>query len=148
MIEGSIKKVADDAKVANETAMGLKQIVEGVAKVASLINEIANASNEQASGIAQVNQGVMQVSQVVQNTLATSEESAAASEELSSQAQVLKEQVGRFRLKKSNTLLTQDQFRPGLKKNPQLTDGRPGAVRNVDSGKAKIVLNESGFGRY
>jgi len=39
---------------------------------------------------------------VVQTNSATSEESAAASEELSSQAELLREQVTRFRLKKSN----------------------------------------------
>jgi methyl-accepting chemotaxis protein len=102
MIEGSIKKVETGAKIANETAAALRQIVEGVAKVADLVKNIAGASNEQASGIAQVSQGIAQVSQVVQNTSATSEESAAASEELSGQAQILKEQVNRFKLKKTN----------------------------------------------
>lgn len=146
MIEGSIKKVTDGSKAANETATGLKKIVEGVAKVACLVNEITSASNEQASGIAQVNQGVIQVSQVVQNTSAASQESASASEELSSQAQVLKEQISRFRLKQSNAMLTKDTFRPDLQKNSLLTDG--GTLRNANSEKTKIVLNESGFGKY
>jgi methyl-accepting chemotaxis protein len=39
---------------------------------------------------------------VVQTNSATSEESAAASEELSGQAELLREQVAKFKLKKSN----------------------------------------------
>ena len=44
----------------------------------------------------------MQVSEVVQTNSATSEESAAASEELSSQAELLRGQVAKFKLKKTN----------------------------------------------
>ncbi len=101
MIEGSIKKVEGGTKIAKDTAEALNKIVNGIEKVANLVNDIAVASNEQATGIGQVNQGVMQVSQVVQNNSATSEESAAASEELSSQAALLKEMVGKFKLKQN-----------------------------------------------
>ena len=102
MIEGSIKKAEDGTKIANETAEELNKIVEAVSKAASLVADIAVASNQQASGIEQVNQGIMQVSEVVQTNSATSEEGAAASEELSSQAQLLRESVARFKLKKNN----------------------------------------------
>jgi len=106
MIEGSIKKVEDGTKIANETAVALNKIVEDMVKSSSLVKDIAIASNEQTVGIVQINQAIMQVSDVVQTNSATSEESAAASEELSSQAELLKEQVKRFKLKKilnSNT---------------------------------------------
>lgn len=98
MIEGSIKKVNDGTKMANETASALKVIVEDVTKAALLVNNIASASNEQAIGISQIAQGLSQVSMVVQSNSATSEESAAASEELSGQAEMLKDQVQRFKL--------------------------------------------------
>lgn len=102
MIEGSIKKVEGGTKIATETAAALNEIVDGIEKVANIVSEIAVASNEQASAISQINQGVMQVSEVVQTNSATSEESAAASEELSGQADLLREQTGRFKLKRSN----------------------------------------------
>ena len=101
LIEGSIAKVKAGTKIANETAEALVQIVSGVDKAARLVGDIAAASNEQATGISQVNKGIEQVSQVIQNNSATAEESAAASEELSSQAELLKEMISRFRLKKS-----------------------------------------------
>lgn len=103
MIEGSIKKVEGGTRIAKDTAGALNEIVVSIEKVATLVNDIAVASNEQASAIGQVNQGIMQVSQVVQTNSATSEESAAASEELSSQAALLREMVGRFKLKKINS---------------------------------------------
>jgi methyl-accepting chemotaxis protein len=97
LIEGSIDKVQQGTKTANETAAALKEIVDRIEKAADLVDHIADASNEQASGIAQVNKGIEQVSQVVQNNSATAEESAAASEELSGQAELLKEMVSRFK---------------------------------------------------
>ncbi len=104
LIEGSIGKVQAGTKIANETADALVEIVSGVEKAASLVGGIAEASNEQASGIAQINKGIEQVSQVVQNNSATAEQSAAASEELSSQAELLREMVGQFKIRKSAAL--------------------------------------------
>jgi methyl-accepting chemotaxis protein len=100
MIENSIKKSQVGTNIAQNTAKALYEIVEEVEKVANLVNDIATSSSEQAAGLEQINVGVMQVSQVVQSNSATSEESAAASEELSGQAQMLREMVGKFKLKK------------------------------------------------
>ena len=81
MIEGSIKKVEGGTKIANKTAEALNAIVTDVTQVARLVSDIAVASSEQATGIAQINQGIMQVSQA-------------------SQAELLKEQVKKFSLKR------------------------------------------------
>ena len=99
LIEGSISKVAEGTKIADETAVALDEIVGGIAKVNDLIGNIATASNEQATGIAQINMGVEQVAQVVQQNSATAEESAAASEELSGQSILLKQMIDQFQLR-------------------------------------------------
>lgn len=99
MIEGSITKVSEGTKIANETAEALTKIVEYVSNANDLVGEIAVASNEQALGVEQINQGLMQISDVVQTTSATAEETAAASEELSGQSAMLKSQVATFKLK-------------------------------------------------
>jgi methyl-accepting chemotaxis protein len=99
MIEGSMHKVSLGTAIANETAHALSEIIESIQRVSHLVGNIATASNEQAVSVEQINQGISQIADVVQTTSATSEETAAASEELSSQAELLKNQVARFRLK-------------------------------------------------
>jgi len=101
LIEDSITKVEAGTKIAAETADGLKEILNQIEKVTSLVASIARASNDQASEITQITIGLDQVSQVVQTNSATAEKSAAASQELSGQAEILKEMVGAFRLKKA-----------------------------------------------
>ena len=104
MIEGSIKKTEAGAKIADETSSALEEIVLGTAKVTDLIGEIAAASKEQSVGIGQINEGLNQVDQVTQQTSAGSVELAAASEEMSSQSAMVKEMLGKFKLKKQSHL--------------------------------------------
>lgn len=156
MIEGSIKKAEGGTKIARSTAESLNEIVNGIEEVASLVKDIATASNEQATGISQTNQGILQVSDVVQTNSATSEESAAASEELSSQAELLKEMVGKFRLKKNS------------KRNQKYEDISPEVLdmlenmskrrkpdislrsedRDLAASRYEISLNDTEFGKY
>ena len=130
MIEESVKKTETGTKIAGDTAAALERIVASVEQVNGLVAGIAEASSAQATSVAQVNRGIEQVSQVVQTTSATAEESAATSEELSSQAELLKEMVGRFRLK-----------------NATLGTGRKAATAALPgpAGKAKPKID---FGKY
>ena len=157
MIEGSIKKAEAGTRIANETAEALNKIVEDVAKAVELVGGIAVASNEQANAIGQVNQGIMQVSQVVQSNSATSEESAAASEELSGQADLLKEMVGKFKLKsidgsnnRSNELSPEVlKMLEDMTANKGTSMGEEGTGEQVkDKKKTKIVLSDKEFGKY
>jgi len=102
MIEGSIQKTEIGAKIAEETSKALEEIVLGTAKVTDLIGEIAAASKEQAVGIGQINESLNQFDQVTQQNSASSEELAAASEEMSSQAAMVKQMLGRFKLRKQS----------------------------------------------
>lgn len=102
LIAGSLKAVEHGTQIADATAQSLLSAVAGANEVASVVDKISEASNNQAQSITQVTQGVDQISAVVQTNSATAEESAAASEELSGQSQMLKELVGRFKLKSSS----------------------------------------------
>ncbi len=104
LIEGSITKTEAGAKIADETAAALADIVSGVEKTAALSGQIAQASSDQAVGISQVNKGIEQLSMVVQNNSATAQEAAASSEELLAQAERLKMMVGRFQLSEEKAL--------------------------------------------
>nr|WP_290443341.1 methyl-accepting chemotaxis protein [Clostridium estertheticum] len=149
LIEGSIKKVEDGTKIANDTAESLDEIVVGVSKAATLVGEIAAASNEQATAIYQINKGIEQVSDVVQTNSATAEESAASSEELSSQASLLKSMVGKFNLKRGTTS-HYNEVSLGSRKNQTRFKNKSFDYEEVAAtkNKPKISLSNEEFGKY
>lgn len=100
LIEGSISKVEIGTKIADRTASALANIVDFVEKEVQLVGKIAAASNEQASGIVQINKGIDQLSNVVQSNSAVAEQAAAASEELTGQADMLKQMIMQFKLRR------------------------------------------------
>lgn len=143
MIENSVVKVGKGMNIAEDTAKALEDIVGGVSKAADLVADIAYASNEQATAISQINEGIYQVSQVTQNNTATAEESAAASEEMTSQAQMLKEMVSRFKLKRGRGTSRMGYSKP----EPIYFDSHShSGMKSSDS--FSISLDDDEFGKY
>ncbi len=101
LIEETVNAVAEGSRLSAETKESLKDVVEKASKVLDAVVSISHASEEQAQSVTQVTVGIDQISSVVQTNSATAEESAAASEELSGQAQVLKQLMGKFKIKGS-----------------------------------------------
>lgn len=99
LIENSIKAVQNGTHIADETAQSLTKAVEGAKEVTLLVDKISEASKNQSAAISQITVGIDQISSVIQTNSATAEESAAAAQELSSQAQLMRDMVGRFKLK-------------------------------------------------
>lgn len=106
LIENSIKAVQNGTEIASETAKTLLQAVEGAKEVTVLMDKISEASNTQSAAIAQITVGIDQISSVIQTNSATAQQSAAASEELSSQAQIMRQQVSKFKLKSGSNFST------------------------------------------
>lgn len=152
LIESSIRKTEDGTKIANRTAESLNKIVESVSKAAKLVGQIATASNEQAIGIAQINQGIIQISQVVQVNSTTSEECASASEELSSQAEMLKNLVGRFKLKNFASIYNEiENLNPEVLKMLQNMNEYKNSKKNIKNSSISpihISLTDKEFGKY
>ncbi|MEE8317900.1 MAG: methyl-accepting chemotaxis protein [Candidatus Omnitrophota bacterium] len=93
LIEDSVDKADNGAKIAGKCKEALEDIVKNVKKATDLTKEIKNASGEQSEGIAQVSNAVQQMDELTQRNAASAEETAAASEEMSAQSQNLIEQV-------------------------------------------------------
>ena len=104
LIENSIKKAMLGARIADETAASLSNIVSGINESTVIASDIAHSSEAQAAAIGQVNTGIDQVALVVQKNSATAQESAAASQQMSSQSDMLNELVARFKLKEGTLL--------------------------------------------
>lgn len=144
LIEGTMQRVTNGTKISEESAKALVKIVDGVEKAANLVAEIAEASNEQSTGISQINLGVEQVSQVVQTNSATSEETAAASQELSSQAEILKEMIAKFSLRKNNSPVSSKE---AARANPAETTYAQAASSKIKLSSKKSD-DDSDFGKY
>ena len=112
LIANSMEKANLGARIADETAGSLMEIVSGINESSQIVSEIAISSEQQSVGIEQINNGIDQVAQVVQQNSATAEESAAASQEMSGQSATLENLIARFKLKSNQ--------RPALKStNPR-----------------------------
>jgi len=88
IIHNSMEKADLGARVADEMALSLTEIISGINESSRLIMEIARASGDQAEGIAQINANVNKVADVIQNNSAVAQENAATSQESSAAAQV------------------------------------------------------------
>lgn len=98
LIEKNSEAVDEGMKKASAAAGSLRQSVEGVKQVNTMVDKISEICVQQADAITQIRKSIELISEIVQGNSATSEESAAASEELSAQAQVLKELVEQYEL--------------------------------------------------
>jgi len=98
LISNSIEKAKQGARIAQNTAKSLAEIVNGINESSEIISEIASSSEVQTGGIARINSGIEQVSLIVRQNSATADESATASEELSGQSATLESLVARFKL--------------------------------------------------
>ena len=100
LIEETVKAVNEGSRISVETDESLKEVVIRAQKVMDAVTRISQATDSQSKDVQQVSIGIDQISSVVQTNSATAEQSAAASEELSGQANLLKELIGRFTLRK------------------------------------------------
>jgi len=97
LIANSMEKAVLGARIAEETASSLGEIVSGIDESNSIINEIAKSSAEQSLGISHINKDIDHVSQVVQLNSATAQQSAASAEEMSGQSIVLAQLTSQFK---------------------------------------------------
>jgi len=103
LIQDSVTKVSDGARLVDQSGRVLGDIVTGVQKVTDVMGEIAASSLEQASGIEQVNKAVTSMDSVTQQNAALVEQASAAAHTLTEQAANLTGLIARYRL--DNTAL-------------------------------------------
>lgn len=100
LIENTIASISNGNQMVRKVEESLQRVEEKAQKVSAQVAEITEASEKQAGTLAQIDARVEQISSVTQTNSATAEESAAASEEFSGQAEMLRNLVGLFKLKK------------------------------------------------
>jgi len=98
LIDDSIQKVGVGSQLVEQAGATMREIVDGVARVADIMTEITAASQEQSDGIGQVNQAIAQMDQATQQNAALVEEAAAAAGSLQDQAAALARAVSAFQV--------------------------------------------------
>jgi methyl-accepting chemotaxis protein len=86
------------ARLVDQAGLTMREVVESIGRVTSIMAEITSASDEQSDGLAQINLAVTQMDQVTQENAALVEEAAAAAASLEEQAHRLSSLVGTFKL--------------------------------------------------
>ncbi|MEG1877484.1 MAG: methyl-accepting chemotaxis protein [Lachnospiraceae bacterium] len=100
LIQTSLSYVDNGMQIAHKTTEALAKSAEKTVTLVDNIGKIAEASSRQASALNEITDGVNQISSVIQENTAMAEESSASSEEMAEQAQILRDLVGQFKLKK------------------------------------------------
>ena len=98
LIGDSTEKVNAGSKLVTDAGRTMREIVDSVSQVASLIKGIAEAGESQSSGIGQVHQSISQLDTMTQQNAALVEELAAAAQSLKGQSGRLTEAMSSFRV--------------------------------------------------
>jgi methyl-accepting chemotaxis protein len=103
LIGDSVGKVEEGSRLVSDAGATMREIVESIGRVTSIMSQIAMASHEQSAGIEQVNGAIAQMDQATQQNAALVEEAAAASQAMREQAQMLAQIVSTFRFEDGAT---------------------------------------------
>ncbi len=103
LIGDSVDKVSQGAKLVETAGVTMKEVVDSVNRVTSIMSEISMASNEQNEGIGQVNEAVIEIDSTTQQNAALVEEAAAAAQSMQDQAADLQQMVDTFKVDDGNS---------------------------------------------
>jgi methyl-accepting chemotaxis protein len=98
LIDSSVAKTESGAAVVSQAGENMRQIVESVQRINTLLSEVATATAEQTEGIAHVNATVAEIDRNTQSNAALVEQTSAAAQSMHQQAQALAAVAGRFKL--------------------------------------------------
>jgi methyl-accepting chemotaxis protein len=98
LISRSVDQVEAGSGIVRRAGATIDDIVQSSQRVNTLLGEIATGAREQSQGIGQIGQAVQDLDRMTQQNAALVEETAAASSAMKDQAQILSQEVMRFRL--------------------------------------------------
>ena len=98
LIDANVTQVQAGHQQVQQAGRTMDDVVQGIARVASIMGEISAASHEQSAGVGQVGEAVVQMDQTTQQNAALVEEMSAAAHSLRQQAQDLVHAVAAFEL--------------------------------------------------
>lgn len=100
LIESSVEAVEKGMVIADDTALQLKNVVDGSKSITGEVNGIAETLKAQNVIISQIDEGVGHINQVVQTNSQAAEECAGASQKIKDQAERLDGLIRKFKVRK------------------------------------------------
>ncbi len=101
LITESVEGVNLGTQLVDQAGNTMKEILESIEHVTSIMANISNASDEQSAGIEQVNTAIKEMDGVTQQNAALVEEAAAAAASMQEQADALTQVVQMFKMRDS-----------------------------------------------
>ncbi len=98
MIDNTVEKVHEGAKLADESGKALELINDSIARIGSYVSEISQTTAEQAKGVEQVNIAISSIDQVTQQNSTLVDETAERTAEMSRLAESVDELIGTFKI--------------------------------------------------
>lgn len=95
---GTVEAVENGTHIASETAQMLQEVSLKVTAVGEIMSMIERGSNNQKEAIEQITYSIEQISSIVQSNAASAEEGSASTGELSTMANMLIDEISKFRL--------------------------------------------------
>ena len=100
MIENAIKKTNASEQVSKNSRIAFQKIIQDVEQIVLVVTNIADASHEQMNGIQAVRSEITEIARLAESNASSSEQSAAASQNMNTYADMLKEAMSQFNLRK------------------------------------------------
>ena len=98
LINDSVVKVGEGAKLVDQSGVMLQQIVDAAQKVSRTVAEIASATREQTAGIGEVNAAIAKIEEMTGKNAALVHQDAASAASLREQTTSLSEAMDKYRL--------------------------------------------------
>ncbi|MGC9385999.1 MAG: methyl-accepting chemotaxis protein [Hydrogenovibrio sp.] len=98
LIDNTVEKVHEGAKLADESGKALELINDSIARIGSYVHEISQTTAEQAKGVEQVNIAISSIDQVTQQNSTLVDETAERTAEMSRLAENVDELIGTFKI--------------------------------------------------
>lgn len=98
LIDNTVEKVHEGAKLADESGKALELINDSIAKIGSYVSEISQTTAEQAKGVEQVNIAISSIDQVTQQNSALVDETAERTTDMSRLAEDVNNVISTFKI--------------------------------------------------
>ena len=98
LIDNTVEKVHEGAKLADESGKALELINDSIARIGAYVSEISQTTAEQAKGVEQVNIAISSIDQVTQQNSALVDETAQRTEEMSRLAEEVNSVISNFKM--------------------------------------------------